>query len=151
MPVPVPFIFVALLLPFAAAFTLLTPAADALLTIYVDCSAGSDTRGDGSASAPLASPSAARDYIRKLQPLAYDIVVSINGTCVPSNPDGTHNFSLPVLTLSAEDSAPEGRSVTYLPLCDLRSSSPHTLPRYSASTAMFMGGVPLDHWTPYQG
>ena len=124
---------VLLLLPLVAAVVLL-PDTHAALTIHVDCSAGSDVSGDGSAAAPLASPSAARDYIRTLQPLTSDVDVSITGTCVPSNPDGSHNFSLPVLSLSAVDSAPDGRRVTY-----------------SSSSAVFMGGVPLDDWQTYQG
>lgn len=134
MPARVCFFVFALLPHFAAAIALVTPAADAPLTLHVDCSGGSDVLGDGSASAPLASPSAARDVIRSLQPLASDVVVVITGTCVPSNPDGSHNFSLPVLTLSAVDSAPQGRSVTY-----------------TASAAVFMGGIPLDDWQTYQG
>jgi hypothetical protein len=150
MPARVCFFVFALLPHFAAAIALVTPAADAPLTLHVDCSGGSDVLGDGSASAPLASPSAARDVIRSLQPLASDVVVVITGTCVPSNPDGSHNFSLPVLTLSAVDSAPQGRSVTYvtaLPavfFCNI-------LRRYTASAAVFMGGIPLDDWQTYQG
>lgn len=124
----------ALLLPLVSCFALLLPAPRGPVTIYVDCSGGSDSLGDGTASSPLASPTAARDYIRSLQPLAADVTVSIAGTCVPTNPDGALNFSQPVLSLSAADSAPEGFAISY-----------------TSSSAVFMGGIALDSWQPYKG
>jgi hypothetical protein len=123
-----------LLLHVVAALALPLPAHHAPPTIYVDCSHGSNTSGDGSSSSPLSSPNAARDLIRSLQPLTSDVTVSITGTCFPCNPDGSHNFSLPLLSLSPSDSAPQGVSITY-----------------AASSAVFMGGVPIDAWQPYKG
>jgi hypothetical protein len=121
----------ALLLPMISCFALLLPSP---VTIYVDCSAGSDSFGHATASSPLASPTAARDRIRSLQPLTADVTVIITGTCVPTNADGSLNFSLPVLSLAAEDSAPEGFSISY-----------------TSSSAVLMGGMPLDSWQPYKG
>ena len=106
------------------------------LTIFVDCDRGSDAAGDGSAQDPLASPTAARDRIRSLQPLACDVIVSISGTCSPCNPDGSLNLTLPVLALSSSDSAPEGRSISYTS---------------ATAVPMLMGGVKLDSWLPYKG
>lgn len=123
-----------LLLHVVAALALPMPAHHSPPTIYVDCSRGSDIFGDGSASSPLSSPNAARDLIRSLQPLTSDVTVSITGTCFPCNPDGSHNFSLPLLSLSSSDSAPQGVSIAY-----------------AASSAVFMGGIPLDAWQPYKG
>jgi hypothetical protein len=123
----------ALFLPVVASFALLLPALRDPLIIYVDCTTGKDF-GDGSLASPLPSPTAARNYIRSLQPLTSDVTVSITGTCIPSNPDASHNFSLPLLSLSAVDSAPQGFTITY-----------------TSSSAVFMGGVPLDDWQPYKG
>jgi hypothetical protein len=131
-----PFIFsLALLLLFSSSLALAPPTPHDPLTIHVDCSSGNDLLGDGSSSSPLASPTAARNYIRSLQPLTQDIIVAISGTCTPSNPDASLNFTLPVLQLSWVDSAPPGLSITY-------TVSP---------SAVFMGGVPLEDWQPYKG
>ena len=86
----------ALLLPLVSCFALLLPSPRGPVTIYVDCSGGSDSLGDGTASSPLASPTAARDYIRSLQPLAADVTVRMPAPAtVPTNPDGALNFSQP--------------------------------------------------------
>ena len=120
----------------ALALPLSNPSSPTPLTIFVDCDSGSDAAGNGSAQDPLASPTAARDRIRSLQPLASDVIVSISGTCSPCNPDGSLNLSLPVLALSSSDSAPDGRSISYTS---------------ATAVPVLMGGVKLDSWLPYKG
>ena len=120
----------------ALALPLSNPSSPLPLPLFVDCDSGSDAAGDGSAQDPLASPTAARDRIRSLQPLASDVIVSISGTCSPCNPDGSLNLSLPVLALSSSDSAPNGRSISYTS---------------AAAVPVLMGGVKLDSWLPYKG
>ena len=113
------------------------------MTLHVDCAAGSDHLGDGSATRPWKTPRRARDAVRILkntQPLALPVDVFLRGTCLPAGNDGAVDFTQPLLELTAEDSGTLRGPISY-------RSYP------GEANARFMSGltVPRSAWQRKEG
>jgi hypothetical protein len=109
-------------------------------TFFVDCGAGSDANS-GSLSSPWATLNHARDVIRSMQPLTAPVDVEVlPGDCLPTV-NGAVNFTVPVLSLSPEDSGTATAPISY------------RVYNASAETVLLSGGmpVPASAWQPYYG
>jgi len=113
----------------AAAIPILNRHSSTPLEVFVNCLTGSDETGDGLRDNSLRSPMAARDMLRRMQPLGRPAVVEVSGDCFPVG----LNFSQAVLELESQDSGSPGAVITY---------------RASEAGARFLGGyqVPFSAW-----
>jgi hypothetical protein len=83
--------------------------------LYVNCATGSDTQGDGSQGNPWLTPTAARNAIRKAQPLQNSVTVHVTGgDCYPRDGTGAVSYAHAVLNLyGQQDSGSPNAQITW--------------------------------------